>query len=285
MKPIRVLILFFLITLLFIPRTHAVEVSLKLSGGRSFFKFQDINRLLNDWAVWKKKDTEAHNEWTYIGGNVSELHSGFDFAGEILVAITSRITVGIGAGYIYSELIEDKTALTIKRVAGTFLDVKPIKISALPLTISGYYFLPLSGSSRLYVMGGAGKIWGKYIEREGRRLTTKDNFNYQSFQRTSGRGSIVLAGFGFEYEFEPGMRFFFEGSGKICQISDFQGENNQEETGTLYYFEEYIQDFEMWQAKNQIKAAAPSGENFRSVQKATVDLSGLSIKIGLVIKF
>ncbi len=285
MKYIKVQILFFLITFFFIPRIQAIEVSLKLSGGRSFFKFQDINRLLTDWAIWKKKDTEAHNDWTYIGGDVSELHSGFDFSGEILIGITSRITVGIGAGYIYSELIEDKTVLTVERVVGTFLDVKPIKISALPLTISGYYFFPLSGSSRLYVMGGAGKIWGKYIEREGRRLTTKDNFNYQSFQRASGRGSMVLAGCGFEYEFEPGMRFFFEGSGRMCQLNDFQGESNQEETGTLYYFEEHIQDFEIWQAKNQIKAAAPSGENFRSVQKATVNLNGLSIKIGLVIKF
>ncbi len=285
MKPIRVLILFFLITLLFIPRTHAVEVSLKLSGGRSFFKFQDINRLLKDWAVVEKKQIEAISGWTYIGGNVSELHSGFDFAGEILVAVTSRITVGIGAGYIYGELIEDKTALTLETSVGTFLEVKPIKISALPFIISGYYFFPLSSSSRLYVMGGAGKVWGKYIEREGWRLTTEDNFTYPSFQRTSGRGSMVLAGFGFEYAFEPGMRIFFEGFGRMCQISDFQGENNQEETGTLYYFEEYIQDFEIWQAKNQIKAAAPSGENYRSVQKATVDLSGLSIRIGLFIKF
>jgi len=285
MKRIRVLILFLLITLFFIPHTYAVDISIKFSGGRSFFNLQSINRLMDDWVVWKEKDTEAHADWTYIGGNVSELRSGFDFAAEILVAVTSRITVGIGAGYIYSELIEDKTALTIERVVGTFLDVKPIKISALPFTISGFYFFPLSSSLRLYVMGGAGTIWGKYIEREGRRLTTKDNFNYQSFQRTSGRGSIVLAGFGFEYAFEPGMRIFFEGFGRMCQISDFQGENNQEETGTLYYFEEYIQDFEIWQAKNQIKAAAPSGENYRSVQKATVDLSGLSIRIGLVIKF
>jgi len=285
MKQIRVLIIFLLITLLFIPHTYAVDISIKFSGGRSFFNLQSINRLMDDWAVWKEKDTVTHSDWTYIGGNVSELRSGFDFAAEILVAVTSRITVGIGAGYIYSELIEDKTALTIERVVGTFLDVKPIKISALPFTISGYYFFPLSRSSRLYVMGGAGPIWGKYIEREGRRLITNDNFTYQSFQRTSGRGSIVLAGCGFEYEFEPGLHIFFEGSGRMCQISDFQGENDQEETGTLYYFEEHIQDFEIWQAKNQIRAAAPSGENYRSVQKATVDLNGLLIRIGLVIKF
>jgi len=285
MKRITVLISLLFAAILFVPRARAVDVSLKFSGGQSFFQLKSINRLLEHWAVWKQKDTDAHTDWTYIGGDVSKLHSGFDFAGEIIVAVTSRITIGIGAGYIYSELMEEKTALTIERVVGTFLDVKPIKISALPILISGYYFFPLSSSSRLYVMGGAGPVWGKYIEREGRRLTTKDNFNYQAFQRTSGRGSIVLAGCGFEYEFEPGIRVFLEGSGRLCRISDFQGENNLEETGTLYSFEEHIPEFEIWQAKNQIMAAQPSGENYRSVKKATVDISGLMLRIGLVFKF
>lgn len=285
MKRIRVLILFLLITLLFIPHTNAADVSLKLSGGRSFFNPQNINRSLDDWALVVKKDMDADPDWTHAEGNVSELHSGLEFGAEILVAITPRITVGIGAGYLYSELIEDKAAITLDSELGTWLLVKPIKISALPFTISGYYFFPLSSSVKLYMMGGAGKVWGKYIVREGWSEITDDDFVYWSFQRASGHGSIVLAGFGFEYEFEPGLRIFFEGSGRMCQISDFQGESNQEETGTLYYSEEYRQDYEIWQSNNQIKAAAPSGENYKSVQKATVDLSGLSIRIGLVINF
>ena len=284
MKRIFALTSLLFTALLLVPHAHAIDVSLKLSGGRSFFNLH-IDYILDDWAMWKEKDTEAHSDWTYIGGNMTDLHSGFDFAGEILVAITSRISVGIGAGYIYSALIEDKTALTIEREVGTFLDVKPIKVTALPITISTYYFFPLSSSSRLYVMGGAGSIWGKYIEREGQRLTTKDDFTYQTWQRTAGRGSLILAGCGFEYELEHGMSVFCEGSARMCQISDFQGENDQGELGILYYFEEYIQNFEIWQRKNQIKAAAPSGENYKSVQKATVDLTGLSIRIGLVMKF
>jgi hypothetical protein len=285
MKQITVLISLLIFAFLFVPHVRAGEVSLKLAGGRGFFNLQNINRLLDDWALWKKEDTGTHSDWTYIGGEVSKLHSSFDFAGEILVSLTSRITAGIGAGYIYSELTEDKTALTVERVVGTYLDVKPIKISALPLTLSGYYFFPLSSSAKLYATGGAGQVWGKYIEREGRRLTTSDNFTYQTFQRTSGRGSIVFAGCGIEYKFEPGLRLFFEGSGRICQISNFQGENNLGETGALYYFEENIQDLGIWQAKYQIMADEPSGENYRSVQKATVNLSGFMLKIGLLFKF
>ena len=160
-----------------------------------------------------------------------------------------------------------------------------IEISALPITISGYYFFPISSSARLYMMGGAGPIWGKYIEREAWRQETEDDFIYTLEQRSSGRGSIVFAGCGFEYEFEPGIRVFFEGSGSMCQISDFQGENQDDEIGVLYYFEEYIEEFEIWQAKNQILAAEPWGDNFKSVQKASIDLSGFKLKIGLIFRF
>ncbi len=285
MKRICFLTSLLIIPLLFMPHDSAGDVSLKLSGGRSFFYLPNINHLLNDWAKEEKMVIEEFPSWTFVGGNVSELHSGFDFAAEILVALTSRITLGIGAGYIYSELTEDKAALTLDTSVETWIEAKPIKISALPFTISAYYFFPLSSSSRLYVMGGTGTIWGKYIEKEAWRLTTEENFIYTELQRSSGRGSIVFAGLGFDFEFEPGIRVFFEGSGRMCQISDFQAENGQDEPGVLYYFEEYIQEFKIWQAKNKIMAAEPSGKNYRSVQKATVDLSGLNIRIGLTFRF
>ncbi len=285
MKQISGLTSLFIIALLFVPQIHAQDVSLKLSGGRSFFYLPNTNRLLKDWAFEEREVIEAYPNWTYLGGNVLELHSGLDFAAEIQIALTSRITVGIGAGYIYSERTEDETSLTLDTSVETWIEAKPIKISALPITISAYYFFPLSSSARLYMMGGIGTIWGKYIEREAWRLETDDDFMYPLLQRTSGRGTIFFAGGGFEYEFEPGIRVFFEGSGNMCQISDFQGENEQDETGVLYYLEEYIQEFEIWQAKNQIMAAEPSGENFKSVQKATVDLSGLKLRIGLTFRF
>jgi hypothetical protein len=263
----------------------AVEVNLKFSGGICSLNLKDINRPISDWMEWKKKDTEAHSGWTYIGGETSSLHRGFDFEGEILVSITRRIALGVGAGYIYGELQEEKTALTIERLAGTFFDVKPITVSALHLSFLGYYFLPIRSDMKLYAKAGAGVVWGKYIDREGRRLETNENFTYQTFQRTSGRGSIFLGGLGFEYEFEPGMRIFFELSARVSKITDFEGENEREEIGILYSFEEYDQNYLFWQKKVQIQTAEPQGDNFRSVQRTVVDIGGASVKLGLMFKF
>ncbi|MGD2294636.1 MAG: hypothetical protein PVF22_02215 [Candidatus Aminicenantes bacterium] len=284
MKRFFILPIFFAGLLLCSPPASAVEVLLKFSGGLSYLSLPNIDRLLQDWVEWKKKDTEAHAAWTFLGGEATRLQSGFDFEGEIVVSITPRIAAGIGAGYLYSELSEEKTALTIERVKGTFLDVKPVKVSTLPLTLMGYYFFPLDTSMRLYVKGGVGLLWGKYIEREGRRLTANENFSYQFSQMASGRGAVFLGGLGFDFEFEQGLRVFFEGSARMSRISNFEGDN-EEELEILYHFEEYDQDYNLWQTKYQVRATAPSGTNYRSVQKAVIDIRSLSIKLGLSFKF
>ena len=61
--------------------------------------------------------------------------------------------------------------------------------------------------------------------------------------------------------------------------------NQLEETGTLYYFEEYVPELDFWQAKNEIRTEMPSGQNFRSVSEAMVDFSGVSVKIGFIVRF
>jgi hypothetical protein len=70
-----------------------------------------------------------------------------------------------------------------------------------------------------------------------------------------------------------------------AKIQGFSGGNQSETTGTLYYFEEYIPDLDLWQAKNEIRAEMPTGSNYRSVSETVVDFSGLSVKIGFMIKF
>ena len=267
------------------PSASGIEIKLKLSGGFSFLGLKDINRTLLDWEEWTKKDTAAQIGWTYIGGQVSKLRSGFDLEGELILAVSPKIALGIGAGSFFGELVEEKTALTIERFADTYLDVKPTKITATPLVFLGYVRFPLKKKWTFFAKGGAGFVWGKFIDREGSRLSSKENFNYSSFQRTSGQGPIYVGGAGLEFEYEPQVHFFIEAAVRLLKISNFEGENDLGETGTLYFFEELEEDYSFWQAKNKIMATEPSGQNYRSVQKAALDLSGLSLRIGLIITF
>ena len=66
------------------------------------------------------------------------------------------------------------------------------------------------------------------------------------------------------------------------ELGGFYGENG---IGTLYSFEQFDPKLDFWQLKYQILSEEPSGEDIRSAQEAEVDFSGLSVKLGLIIKF
>jgi hypothetical protein len=61
--------------------------------------------------------------------------------------------------------------------------------------------------------------------------------------------------------------------------------NTLQQDGTLFAFEEYIPDSDFWQAKLGVWPEAPAGSGFRSVREAVIDLSGFSVKMGIVLKF
>lgn len=275
----------FVLLFLFGFPVHGLELDFKLSGGYAYLNTKDINRGLESWADWRKKEAEENKNWQYLEQNIKSLHSGVHLEGELLISFSSRLGISLGAGYIYGDLKEKASEVLIQRVAGLLSQVYPITVSAYPLVLSAYYFIPLSSSLHFYVRGGGGLAWAKYVNREATKFETVVNYNYFRLERASAQGPILQGGFGFVYETEIGARFFLEALVRAARIDGFSGENQAEETGTLYYFEEYLPDLDLWQAKNEIRPEEPSGSNFRSVSEAVVDFSGLSVKIGFIVRF
>ncbi len=257
--------------------SYAIEIKLKLAGSLLFLNQDHINRSVNDWEELLKKTGigSPKNKYIYKEGEVKNLNKGISFEGEFIISFTPRLAVGLGTGFIYSELDEEKTSLTFERDSKTVIIAKPFKINAFPVNLSVYYFHPLMDRLRLYVRGGTGLVWAKYIEREG---------NY--FEQTAtDQGQSFFLSPGLIYEATSFMQFFIEGEAKFLRLDRFQGEIEGGESGALYFFEEYNQGLEFWQAKMGIKNEKPSGENVRSVEEAVIDLGGFSVKIGFVIKF
>jgi hypothetical protein len=261
------------------------ELDFKLSGGYAYLGVESINRGITDWAEWRKREAEENQNWQYLGQNVKNLHPGIHLEGEILLSFSRHFGISLGTGYIYSDMIEKDTEVLVQRVAGPLSQVYPTTVSAYPIVLSGYYFIPLNTRLQFYLRGGGGYAWAKYVNREAKKLESAEKYNYFRLERASATGPIYLGGGGFVYETEIGVRFFLEGLVRIAKIQGFSGENEQEETGMLYYFEEYNPEIDFWQAKNETRAEKPSGLNFRSVSETVVDFSGFSVKIGFIIRF
>jgi hypothetical protein len=264
---------------------YGVEFSLKIAGGVSFMSPQEVSSVLQSWEEYWITRAELTNNWNYLNGQVSNLKLGFDFELELIFNFTPRLAIGLSSGYIFSDVNEEATTLTIEKVLGTIDHVKPTKISAIPLLFSGYYIQPIDSSLSLFFRAGGGPIWAKYFERDGNKNIDNENYSYPQSISASAQGQIYLLGLGIAYETESGIRFFLEGTWRKATITGFTGENKQQETGALNYLEEYESSYELWQAKYQIFAEPPIGENYRDVKQGTIDFSGYSVKIGLIIKF
>lgn len=263
----------------------SMEFSLKLAGGVDFINPQEVNTILQSWEDYWTTRADSTTNWEYLGGEVSTLKLGFDFEVELIFNFTPRFALGLSGGYIFSEVSEKATTLTIERVLGTFDHVKPTKMSAIPLILSGYYIQPLSPSLSVFFRGGGGPMWAKYFERDGSKNVENESYSYPQWISSSAQGQIYLLGLGVVFETEAGIRFFMEGTWRMASITGFTGENKQEETGALNYVEKYETSYELWQAKYLISSEPPISEDFREARQGTIDFSGFSVKIGLIIKF
>lgn len=279
---------FLLFSLMFLAATSSAQafgVKFKISGGINLFSLGRINTVLESWEEYQVKDAEAHAEWKYLSGGMAPLRRGTDFEGELIASIHPRFSLSIGIGTIYGDKTQEKTEITVEKIAGTFVYVKPTVVSAVPLTLSGYFHFFPEKTLDLYIKAGGGYAWSKYVSREGRRRTDLKNFTYEDYNSASARGAVLQGGLGAVLNLQNSLSFFIEAGGRWSKVTGFEGEISEEETGILYYFEEYNSELEFWQAKLQVKKEAPSGGNVRNVEEAVIDFSGGVVKMGVMVRF
>ncbi len=283
MKKARALIF---TALLFLPSlSFSLEVQLRLSSGLRQMKLGQVNLALAGWEERIQKEASSQPNWSLEGGPVPALRFGFTFEGELTFFLSSRLALGLNAGYVYGGRDEQDTLLSITQESATFNHARPAKISAYPVTFLGYIFFPLGSKFHVYLKGGGGIIQSKYVSREAVKLAAEAKFLYPILDLAEARGSTYLGGIGFDYKFDAFLGFFIEATVQSAKVGGFSGENKSGEKGDLYSFEEYIPELDFWQDKMQILPQTPAGANVRSVQKAMIDFSGFSVKIGVLLKF
>jgi len=262
-----------------------MEFSIRLSAGIGVLNPDEVNTALKDWERWQIRNIEDKKNWTYLGGDVAEIGLDYNLEVELLFFFSPRLAAGVAGGYIFSDVSETETTLTVDKITGTFEGAKPTKMSAIPLILSAYYFQPITSSFRAYIRGGAGLLWGNYVEREATRRKEADRYGYPLGFEASARDAVYLLALGLLYETEPGIQFFIEGSWKQAKLAGFTGEDQSGSTGSLFFFEEYDSSLELWQGKYGILDEKPEGANFRAAKEGEIDFSGLSVKLGIMIRF
>ena len=93
----------------------------------------------------------------------------------------------------------------------------------------------------------------------------------------------------------PRIALFIEGRARYCKLNSWKGDstyedsdgNTGDEEGSMWYFELLDQNYGSgeWFPGITISTGTPSGPDIRNVRKFEVDLSGVSLRTGIRIKF
>ncbi len=263
----------------------AADIHFRLSPSIIFLNTEEANLSLAGWREELKARAEAASNMKYMGGEAASLRLGTAFEAEVRFSLGSRLGIGVGGGYFFSELDEEKTQLAVVQDGIVYQHVRPLKLSAYPVRLCGYLFFPLSSRSSVYLLAGGGYIQAKYTARQATKKEEEVRYSYIRYETAKAGRATVHGGIGFGYDFDSNFGIFFESTFQAAKISEFRGQDTELREGSLFFFEELVPDLDFWQSRLEVRPEAPEGPEFRAVRKATIDFGGFSAKMGIQLKF
>jgi len=215
-------------------------------------------------------------------GGVAGLHLTYILGAEISYSLMPGLFATLGADY-FSGRRSSSLDFTSGGAAATLL-TRP-RVQALPIKLGlAYYPVPY-----LYLKGGLQYCFvsANYLYRYERTLYWQE---WQGDAKARGLGAFV--GAGGEYEIYPGLFLVGEAEFRFARFGGFTGKDitiNSEgesytEQGTLFYF--------LADAAGQgefplvfIRSDLPAGPGVSGAREARVNLNGVSLKLGIRVRF
>ncbi len=257
--------------------SEAPPFSISFSGGGNYVAGGDINKGAEGWANYNLDDLQIETQQNFKPVQLSLL-----FGGEISFPINKDLSLGIGADYLFGR---KNSSFELSGISPeTSLSVQP-EVQALPLRV----FLSCSVLPQLYVKSGVEYLMAKcsYLYRSEEGDAWKE---WRGDARSQGLG--IMAGLGFMFSVDSNISLFIETSGRIAKLNNFEGTHTYQDSEGLEYTEEgslYIYDGQI--SKNVsypllfIRDKKPSEAGVSNPKKATIDFSGVSLKVGIKFRF
>jgi hypothetical protein len=283
---LRRAVLFALLGLcLLVPDIPAVELHFRASGGIVRSRFGDIDQARRDWSASWQAAVAKLPGWGFEQTGRLGQSGCASFGGELSATFGGRWAVGLGLGLWYSDFVDLDGPLYVQKPDAKIEYMSPTKVAAYPVYLFGEYAFPLAKTWEVYLRGGMGFVRAKYVHREKFRDLKDVDPGVSLSELASSGGGVLLAGAGVRYPVGADLGLFVEAGYVMAKVSPFEGDLGAETTGRLYYYQEYDSALDLWQTKLRLQAEEPAGFAYRAVRKANIDLSGLSLRAGLMMRF
>jgi len=225
-------------------------------------------------------------------GNFNKINPGFEYEVEFILSLPGGFGVGVGVGYIQrSEMTELSASMLPLFSASASLEPK---ISAMPINVNGYYFTPGNAPLKFFVYGGIGYYYGR-LTIDIREDSTPPDFWSEQESLLKDQGFGLHGGVGLELKVDPRIALFIEGRARYCKLKSWRGDGTYEDSngftdtdeGLMWYYEELDQNYGSgeWFPGITVTTGRPSGPDIRNVRPFEANLSGVSLRTGIRIKF
>jgi hypothetical protein len=261
------------VSVLFIqsPARAQMTLGFKVTGGLGYYGAGDLNTGLQGWSDVFSYIYDAYSPT----GGYEPVHLGMDFGGELLLQFNPQIALGLGVGFLQASR---SSSLVLSYAGEDYPESWSPKISAVPITLSLHYFVPLSGKIKLSLDAGMGYYFGKCTDTQHIIFIIEFDRTYD----TTASGVGFHGGLGLEIPVAPSVSIVFEARGRFAKLGGFKGTVESDSSTTTG--DVWLADVNL--GKNltliDIYGATPSGDNPRL---AKLDFSGFSAAAGFVFRF
>jgi len=265
--------------------------NLKFTGGYGTMATGDYNTM--------GKDLESYfDDYSALlgvsrTGEFKKINMGLEFEGEIIMDLNGNFGIGFGVGYIRRSN-ESEISLSVPGIGSISYSLEPI-ITVTPVNLSLYFFPPIASSMNIYLYGGFGYYISKLtsIYRFDAQLAGFPEYWEKSESELKDKGLGFHAGAGLEFNIAPKIAIFIEGKGRYCKLKSWEGDSTLtdsdgwtgSESGTMWYYEAQDFDTGKWYSMIVLQEDKPSGYYIRNIREFEVNLSGISLRTGIRIKF
>ena len=260
------------------------RLSFKLYSGYNYLNMGDLNTWIESQNNYYA--TAALKWIASVPEQFETLHSGLSFGGELLIDLTSKWAVSFGIEHIY---MKNKSGLTyIDYYNDEFKHFLTSVIKTIPLKVGVYYSFPINPKIKFFLNTGV----GYYFAQSSQDYHFQYDDYWAAWQRDMSSSDLGFhGGIGFEYNIKKYLSLVFEGRGIYAKIDSFEGTiktNNSTgaeytQEGIFYYWEEL--DKSLGIGTSHIVPEKPEPIWYRrDIRKFTLDLSGVSLRVGIKIR-
>jgi len=249
---------------------------LYLSGGGRFVTGGDINTGAQGLADFYREALAVEGT-----GGVDPVRLGLVYGAELSFPLFPKLFIGLGGDYFQSEETS-RVEFSSSEIPDVFI-TQP-KIQALPLRA----FISFYPAPSFYLKAGVEYYFAKAFYFY--RFETET-----SWQEWKGEAEAqdfgFLGGFGFEWKLFKPFSIVIEALGRYARIKGFEGTNTYRdinsittEKGKLYIYQGQTPS-EKVVSLLFIRETEPSDPDIFDLKEATVNFSGIGLKVGLKIRF